>query len=341
MSLQLLPTPRPAFDLNDVATLKFDLSNLRAKDLQALVQTFEEAMRAHPELGPLPVSTGWVQIDGAKAVNLLLRNFPGANRKIVASTVFSYALMMARGDWKATGQPILIDANGVLRDAQHRLYASLVAGVCFQSYVITGIEPIDNLFAYIDTGRTRPAPVALQTAGLNGQSATIVRVIRLAEEVNNGVFDPTGLTRLPRLFPYEVLELAKQYPNALQAARSAASDWSGVVEYLGRQRKHVVAYFGMRIVDLHGEQVADEFMDQLLDLDNGDSDDPIAAFRKLLNKDKKKDVPMRPQYVLAALIKTFNAWHKHETLGRRWMLQVDEDFPVLEGPPPEQLEAAE
>jgi hypothetical protein len=322
--------PRHSFDLNDAATLKLDLTNPRPKDVVALVETFTEAMKANPDLGPLPVHTGWNEITPEIGINLLKRNHPGANRRVDPATVFYYANQMARNDWKATGQPVLIDAKGTLQDAQHRLLAGLISGVTFKSYVVTDIEPVENLFAYIDNSRPRTSATALQTAGYNGVAPTIVKVIKISEEIKHGIYNPGGMTRLMRFYPADVLRLIGDYPNAQRASRSAASDWSDAVKFLDG-RKDIVAWLGMRIADLHNEYLADDFFEDVADMTTErPAEDPILALHKLIDKDNRAEKQMKRHHVLAALIKVFNAWHKHEPLGRRWMLQVDENFPALE-----------
>ena len=127
-----------AFDLSDPATLKLDLDNPKPKDVLALVEAFEADIKAKPDLGPLPVQTGWNEITPVIGVGLARRNRPGANRRIDPNTVFYYANQMARGQWKATGQPILFSEDGVLMDAQHRILAGIISGVTFTSYVVRG-----------------------------------------------------------------------------------------------------------------------------------------------------------------------------------------------------------
>jgi hypothetical protein len=319
-----------AYDLSEPASLRLDLKNPKPKEILAIAETFTEAAKANPDLGPLPVTTGWNNVTPEIAVNLLQRNRPGANRRIDPGTVFYYANQMAEGDWKATGQPILIDADGVLQDSQHRLFAVVVSGATIKTFVVTDIEPIKNMFAYIDNVRVRTPAVALQTAGFDGVSPIITKVIRIGEEIKHGVYDPAGATKLPRMSPARILHLVDDYPNAKKAARSAASDWSEVVELIGG-RKEVVAYLGMRITDLNDEYVADDFFEEVGDTTKERAaDDPVGALHKLIDKDNRADRQMKRQHMLAAMIKVFNAWHKKEALGRRWMLQVDENFPEVE-----------
>jgi hypothetical protein len=330
-----------SFDLADPTTLVMDPALIKPRDISTLVEMIEADIKANPTLGALQVVTGWNDITPAIALDLLRRNRPGANRKVEATTVAYYASQMLRGEWKATGQPMLIDSEGRLVDAQHRLLAILVSGKTIKSFVVTGVEAIPSLFAYIDNSRPRSAAAALQTAGLNGVSPLIVKVIKLAEEIRAGVYDPNGGERLARLTPAQIIKLAADYPNIRDAARATASDWEHMVEYVGGgggTRKDVIAYLGMKIVDLYGYEIADDFFAEILSDEERPTDHPVTAFRKLVDVDVKHDVLMKKHHLLAALIKTFNAWRKGETLGRRWMLQVNEALPVLDAP---QAEAAE
>jgi hypothetical protein len=330
---------RPDFDLADPTTLKLDLANPKPKDVLALVEAFETDIQTNPDLGPVPCVEGWNQITPAIAVNLLRRNHAGANRKIDPPTVFYYANQMERGQWMATGQPILINTNGWLLDSQHRLLAVMGSGVTIKSYVVTSVEPIPNIFAYIDNSRPRTAATALQTAGYNGVASAINKVITIGEQVRLGVFNPTGITKLPRLAPIDVLGLIPRYPNAQKAARSAASDWEPTVTYVGG-RKDIIGYLGMAIIDLYNEDLADDFFAEIVDDTGRALDHPIAKLRQEIDKDNKADKPLKKHHMLAALIKTFNAWHKGESLGRRWMLAVNEDFPALDQPESEVEQAA-
>jgi len=329
---------RPAFSLTDTSTFALDLANPKNKEVLAIQEFLNTDIRSNSDLGKLPVKTGWNKIGPDIALNLLRRNRPGANRPLNPSTVFYYAHQMARGDWKKTGQPILIDNEGHLLDAQHRMYGVLVSGSTIDSYVVADVENQPGLFAYIDNAATRTPAAALQTAGFNGVASVIVKVIKFAEEVKHGVYNPTGLDQLQRLSPAEILSLAKNYPNAQRASRSAASDWADATEYLS-SRKDIVAYVGMRIIDVHGEDVADDFFHEITNTSEG-APEQILALRKEVDRDARSDKPMKRHYTAAMLIKVFNAWHRQEALGRRWMLMVNEDFPVLDDEP-SQANAAE
>jgi len=315
----------------DTSTFALDLANPKPKEVLAIQEFLNTDLRSNPDLGKLPVKTGWNDITPETALNLLRRNRPGANRPLNPQTVFYYAHQMARGDWKKTGQPILVANDGSLLDAQHRLFAVLVSGATIKSYVVAEVENQPGLFAYIDNAATRTPAAALQTAGFNGVASVIVKVIKFAEEVRQGVYNTSGLDQLQRLSPAEILSLANNYPNAQRASRSAASDWADATEYLSGRRE-IVAYVGMRIIDVHGEDVADDFFHEITNTSEG-APEQILALRTVVDKDVRSDKPMKRHYTAAMLIKVFNAWKRQESLGRRWMLMVNEDFPVLDDEP--------
>ena len=329
-----------SYDFSKPETLILDLANAKPKDLLAMKESYEEAIKG-AVLGSLGMSTGWHKIGPALALELLKRNRPGANRKIDPATVFFYARQMADGEWMPTGQPILFDRDGKLNDAQHRLWGIVVSGATIETFVVTDIPVIPNGFAYIDNNRPRNAAAALQTSGLNGVSATIAKVVKIAEEVRLGVYDPSiGIERLPRQSPAEILRIAASYPNAQDAAHSAHTDWSGAVALVNKKRRDVIAYLGMRITDVYGPEVADEYMEEIAyDDETRSHDNPIAALRKAIAKDEAAPVWRRHHY-LAALIKAFNAWRSGEPLKGRWMLMVDETFPTVDAPPAANQEAA-
>lgn len=327
--------PVPPFDLNDVTTLRLDLGCIRRSHLAALIETLEDEIRALEGGAPKPlnITPGLNEVAPELARDLLLRNRRGANRDVDAGTVYFYGRQMARGDWAETHLGIGLNTDGHLIDGQHRLLAILISGVTIRTAIIPDVPVRPNLFAYLDNGRQRTARTTLQIAGLNGVSSTIARAVRIAEEVRTGAYSPSRGDRLPRLSNAAVLELAHQYPTAQRASRSAASEWSDAVSYLGG-RKAVVAYLGMAIIDGHSEARADDFFEEMVEEDlTAEPGDPMLSLRQLLARDKKKrergEKGLKPQVLLADLITVFNAWHLGELLPKRWEVGAAEDFPVL------------
>ena len=66
---------------------------------------------------------------------------------------------------------------------------------------------------------------------------------------------------------------------------------SGAVALVNKKRRDVIAYLGMRIIDLYGPERADEFMEEIsFDDETRANDNPIAALRKAVAKDEAAPV---------------------------------------------------
>jgi hypothetical protein len=95
----------------------------------------------------------------------LLDSSPG-NRRMRPWYINQLAASMKAGHWLVTNQGIGIDSNGQLRDAHHRLTASVNHGVSFLSLIVWGLSP--DSYQVVDRGLVRsyadilnlPAPVA-------------------------------------------------------------------------------------------------------------------------------------------------------------------------------------
>ena len=159
------------------------------------------------------------------------------------------------------------------------------------------------MFVYLDNiVRVRDATAALQTAGYNGVSPIIAKLLRFAEEIRLGVYGPAGLNKLARLSPAQVLQLAGRYLNAQNAAQAAASDFIDVVRYLNHKGgKEVVAYVTMRIIDEHDDDLAEEFFTELMDGSERPSDHPITAIRKEIDRGNRLLKPVKRQNLAANL----------------------------------------
>lgn len=314
------------------AKYHLDLAVASVKDFAALESSFRAWVKQHPP-GPMPIGTGWHDIDQQLAEELLARNYIGGkNRPIDFATVRYYADQLGRGDWKPTGQPWIFDDLGQGMDFQHRAWAVYLSGHTMRTFVLCDVPHDEQLFAFMDNGKVRNAAAALVTAGYNGVSALIYGVIKLAEGVRRDLFRLTGAARLGRMAPIDVLRAMAYYPNAQTAARSAASDWKPAAMYIGGSSKRdVVAYLGMAILDAgYDEGVADDFFADLAsDDEDRAADHAIAAARKEIDKNLRSPKPWAKHVLLACLIKTFNAWVKDEPLRKRWNWQLNEEFPAI------------
>lgn len=316
-----------------------DLASARGKAFEELTSDFEKWRQEHP-LPALDLVDGWHTISSEKAEQLLRYNPVGANRKANLGTVLYYAAQMKRGDWPKTGQPLIFKENDDLADGQHRLWASYLSGASFVTYVVTKVPEHPRLFAYIDNGKVRSAANALQTAGMNGVSPLIVKALDYAYAYENNLFTVNSVQKRERMSPVQYLDSLEAHPNARVAAKLAVSDYSEAADLADRE---VVAFATMEIIDLHGEEVAERFFNELGGVEDTDELGAIEALRKILIKDaqKLKD-QMKKHQKLGNVIKAFNLWIVGEQPKKNWSLRVDESFPRFAEPQEAPLaEAAE
>jgi hypothetical protein len=306
----------------------FDIDKAKVKLFDELKDKFDAWLKAEPVNEPLGLTTGWHTITPEKAEQLLRRNRPGANRKSSLATIQYYAHQMRSGHWPETGQPLIFDENGVLVDGQHRLWACLFSNTPFTTFVVTGVKAIPHLFAYIDNSRARSPAAALQTAGYNGVSPTIAAIVKIAEDVADGMYSASTAGHRLRMAPIDFLLLMDKYPNAKLAARLASSDHNDAVKMTGH--KDVVGYMIMAIMDSYGQEEADNFFYELADLTTeSENDSAIMRLRKLIQEDQKKQSPMKRHQMLGNMIKAFNGWHAGTPLKSRWFMGSHEAFPTL------------
>ena len=85
------------------------------------------------------------------------------NRKVNNATLNFYKQQMINGSWKENGEPIIIDADGVIKDGQHRLLAVKETGIPYTVPVISQVNT--DVMDTIDTGKNRSASDVLQLEG--------------------------------------------------------------------------------------------------------------------------------------------------------------------------------
>ena len=93
--------------------------------------------------------TGTVEtITPAMAEEYLRHNERNPRKSANRKQVESYARDMAAGKWFINGEPIVFDANGDLKNGQHRLMAIIKANVPVEMYVLRGVDPRITTFDY-------------------------------------------------------------------------------------------------------------------------------------------------------------------------------------------------
>lgn len=313
---------------------KLDLSTASTGAFNKLLEDFEAwRVTQQANLPAVDLTNGWKIVTPEMAEAMLLRNPVGANRRPTLPTVKYYARQMAAGDWKKTGQPIIFDTDGVLRDAGHRNWASYLSGASFPTFLVGDVPPDPTLFAYIDNCKARSASDALSTAGLNGLAKTISTIVNIAMHYEHHLYQSTTKKTMHKVSPIEVVHYATEHENLRLGARLMAGEYKAASTVVGY--KDVAAFAAYQIIELYGEETLETFMTELGKVSDDDpvEGSPIAAFQKVMEEDEKSKAPMLKHQVLGHLIKTFNSWHSGEAV-KRITLRVNETFPRFIVPRP-------
>lgn len=189
------------------------------------------------------------------------------NRTITGSIVGKYARDMAAKRWRLTGEPIIFDKSGNLRNGQHRLTACVRAGVPFESMIVYGVEP--EAQDVMDSGKSRSAADVLSLRGLTNTRRTVAAVRALlahreGSAARRGVFSTAQIiatleqhpnitksvalvSNLPKSIPHGPLALVHyaastfiKVPNVadsfIAVFRNGAPDYEGDPAHLLRER---------------------------------------------------------------------------------------------------------
>lgn len=93
--------------------------------------------------------TGKVEtITPVMAEEYLRHNDHNPRKSVIRRRVECYARDMAAGQWFLNCEPIVFDANGDLKNGQHRLLAIIKANVPVKMYVVRDINPMITTFDY-------------------------------------------------------------------------------------------------------------------------------------------------------------------------------------------------
>lgn len=307
--------PSVVIDLDDITPVRF-------------AEAVERFQRESISLSSIPtgMTDGWHTVTPQIAENLLRHNVAGANRKISLATVKYYARQMETDEWKQTGQPLIIAANDTLIDGQHRLWASYLSGKAFNTYVVTNIPKFENLFAYIDNGKSRSAKDALSTAGVNGLSSVIGQVVRLARFYDARAFGVLKNKYVVRPTPAEILRYAEANPSLAEAAHVQIGEYKPATKLIGYP--DIAVFAAWKILDGYGGEVLDDFMSELGSSEPLEDGNAIILLRKKLADDRGSTEPMPKRHVLAWVTKVFNAWRLKQPV-RRMALKTDEQWPLF------------
>jgi hypothetical protein len=303
-----------------IPAVTINLKEATPKSFQVALDEFHDWSKTQVR-EPLKLPNGWHTVDRPLAEKLLVRNPPGANRKAKLASVRYYAEQMLADDWQKTGQPLILTDQGILIDGQHRCWACYFTDKPFVTYIISDVEHFANIFAYIDSGKSRTATDALTTAGFDGQSSQISQAVFLNHLYENNALKVKGsVSGIARPTHVEVLRTTINHPALVEAAHLQLAEYKTATDVI--KFKPVAVFFAWQIVENFNADALDEFMSAL-----GEASIPMfASLRKTFHDDLESSSPMSKAGRLAYLIKAFNAWYTKQTI-KRVTVRIDEEFP--------------
>lgn len=136
------------------------------------------------------------------------------NRPIRNARVEELVGVIERGEWFLNGDSIRFDANGVLSDGQHRLWAIALSGITVESLVVTGLA--SEAQETIDVGARRNLKDVLSLRGETNASM-LAAVLNVKWKLDQGLI---RTTRRPSI--QQALAVLDANP-ALRDAKGAAN----------------------------------------------------------------------------------------------------------------------
>jgi len=221
--------------------------------------------RRGKDVPAVPVVTGWNTITPQMAEALLMRDT--LNRQKIFSRIQGYSLAIKTGQWKKTGQTVTVGCSGRLLDGAHRLWSIYLTGIPAEIYCIIDIDDISepHMFAYIDNGAPRSGGDALFTAGNNGLSKRVAKVIaEFAYPIEQNFMTMEGIVSgapLAHLSPAGVLAYSEQHPTLSDVSHLVQRSYKPMLKLIGNSG---ATYLAWQIVEEHGYDVLHQFVGLLL-----------------------------------------------------------------------------
>lgn len=253
----------------------------------------------------------------------------GPNRKLSERRVAQLTRTMQRGAWLMTGEPIILDGEGRVRDGAHRLNAVVRSGVTIETAVTRGVS--DAAFDVMGTGASRSAADILGIHGLPNRipAASTARGLLIMERYGR----PYATAREPEASPtgQEILQYTLAHQDEVMEAVNLAQRIYHQ-QFIGGTSTWAIAIALMLRRD---PEAAREFVDKVIEGDNLARDSAILKLRNITrstytawgssNKDREA--------LTAIVIKAWNFWRRGEGISRlAWRAEGRnaEDFPVVE-----------
>ena len=231
----------------------------------------------------------------------------GLNRHLDLQRVARYAAAMRRGEWQLTGDTVKLDADGLVRDGQHRLEAVVESGVDIQTLVVRNVA--EAAFVVMDVGKVRSVADVLGMHGFKYVNGIAGAVRNLIYFEATGRLVATTVEQRALVTTVTALDYTQRHPEVQEVMRVADAVrlvlsggiglWAALLVLFGRVDK----------------QLADDFAYKLLNGEELRRGDPILVLRNHLLANTRPFAigsTYDKEILGASIIKAWNAHRRHE-----------------------------
>ncbi len=221
------------------------------------------------------------------------------NRLLRPRHVQRLARDMAQGRFVLTGEPIIVNGDRLL-DGQHRLEACVLSGVAIQCLVVRGIS--SEAMPMIDKGisRTLGDTLGWKDTPNRNQAAAVVR--RVAALIDGVTLRDTGKVTL-----YTDQQLVAMYDVLGDDIQVAIKRAAKVSKAVGRPITVWAVALCWLSLNSDDDQV-EAFTELLVGGAGLEAGSPILALRNWTMRSVAQRKTLRPDELLIATVKAYNAW---------------------------------
>jgi hypothetical protein len=249
---------------------------------------------------------------------LLKRNLPGeSNRKLRQPWVKWTKDAIEAGTWTNTGEPIIVSADGILNDGQHRLMAVVQSGLPTIMDLRFGVAR--EAFAATNSGARRSAADALHLLGHHSSAVALSSAARMVLCYQHGLPQSIKL----RTGNDEIVRAVERWPDLHDAVRSLLNS----PKKLANGPLHAAIFFLGRIAN---ESTVNSFAEVLKYGEGRRTDPPHALREAALRMGSLHDRDQRA-ILMALAIKAVNAYRNGERITKLEWNRKSEAFPVVRG----------
>jgi hypothetical protein len=238
-------------------------------------------------------------------------------RHVTQNHVYYLKGVLQRGEWELNGEAIKFDVNGELIDGQHRLLAIAETGIPIKSLVCFDVT--EKAFETLDKGKIRTDADVLSTRGEKNTNLLAAALRLIYREGPDGRVS----NKLSKPSRQQVLEILDEN----QTIRDSVDMISNNRNYRTLMPSSIAAYCHYKFGLIDTKQ-RDQFFREVSLGENLMANSATYQLRQRLLNNKLAGNRMKPDEILAVVIKGWNYFRKGRAIQNlRWHAS-QEDFPI-------------